>query len=194
MPRLLSVTVSTRPGRQGPLVARWFEAIARDHGAFDLATVDLAELALPLFDEPSHPRRQQYQHAHTKAWSAHVAAADAIVFVMPEYNFSTAPSFTNALDFLFVEWAYKPVAFVTYGGASGGMRALQAARLQVGALRMVPMVESVSLQRFSTFVGDEGTSFTPDEAYHKMTEQMLDELRRWSDALQVLRAPEPTAP
>ena len=51
---LLQVIIaSTRPGRVGPTVAEWFVKRAKDHGAFEVETVDLAEVALPLFDEPS---------------------------------------------------------------------------------------------------------------------------------------------
>ncbi len=191
MPRLLSLTVSTRPGRKGPLVARWFEGVARGHGAFDLDPVDLADMGLPLFDEPEHPRLRRYQHEHTKAWSARVEAADAIVFVTPEYNFTTPPSLLNALDYLLTEWAYKPAAFVTYGGVSGGLRALQTTRLMVSNLRMVPLVESVSIPLFTTFIDTDTATFRPDARFEKAATTMLDELRRWTDALRILRAPAP---
>jgi hypothetical protein len=38
------VIVSTREGRKGDAVARWFETRARAHGAFDVELVDLAEV------------------------------------------------------------------------------------------------------------------------------------------------------
>src|SRR5262249_619699 len=46
------VIVSTRQARKGDAVASWFETRARAHGAFDIELVDLAEVNLPLFDEP----------------------------------------------------------------------------------------------------------------------------------------------
>ena len=55
-------------------------------GGFEAALVDLAEFNLPIYDEPKHPVLQQYEHEHTKRWSASVSAADAFVFVTPEYN------------------------------------------------------------------------------------------------------------
>jgi NAD(P)H-dependent FMN reductase len=189
MPRLLTLTVSTRPSRKGPLVATWFEHVARAHGAFDVDPVDLAEMQLPLLDEPEHPRLRRYQHDHTRAWSARVDAADAFAFVMPEYNFTTPPSLVNAIDYLFAEWAYKPVGFVTYGGVSGGLRAMQTARLMVTSLKMVPMVEAVAIPMFSTFIDADTQAFTPEPKQEKAARAMLDELRRWTDALAVLRAP-----
>ncbi len=62
--------------------------------------IDLATVNLPMFDEPKHPRFQQYEHEHTRRWSATVARADAYVFVTPEYNYGAPPSIVNAIDCL----------------------------------------------------------------------------------------------
>ncbi|HEY1632266.1 MAG TPA: NAD(P)H-dependent oxidoreductase [Rhizomicrobium sp.] len=134
--RLHTIIASTRPGRAGPSIAKWFHEFAKQDGKFDAQLIDLADFKLPLYDEPHHPMRRQYAQDHTKAWSASVTEADALVFVLPEYNFSPPPSFMNALDYLFWEWQYKPVGFVSYGGISGGVRAAQAARLQASTLKM----------------------------------------------------------
>jgi len=180
------VIVSTRPGRKGEAIAKWFDARARQHGAFEVELVDLAAVNLPIFDEPEHPRFRRYQHEHTKGWSARVARADAFVFVTPEYNYSAPPSLVNALDFLSQEWAYKPVGFVSYGGVSGGTRSVQMTKLQATALRMMPIPEAVSLPFFTRMFAADG-SFAPDETQHKAADAMLDELRRWTAALQTLR-------
>src|SRR5262245_31289565 len=180
------VIVSTRQARKGDAVARWFETRARAHGAFDIELVDLAEFNLPLFDEPEHPRLRKYQHDHTKRWSERVSRADAFVFVTPEYNYSAPPSLVNALDYLLHEWAYKPVGFVSYGGVSGGTRSVQMSKLLVTALKMMPIPEAVSLPFFMRMFTADGT-FAPDETQHKAAGAMLDELKRWTDALQTLR-------
>jgi NAD(P)H-dependent FMN reductase len=164
---------------------------ARRHAGFDVELVDLAEVNLPLMDEPQHPRFQKYQHEHTKAWSARVQKADAFVFVTPEYNFSTPPSLVNALDYLVVEWAYKPIAFVSYGGVSGGLRSVQMTKLLVTALKMVPLVEAVSIPFFASFIDATTGKFVPEEKQAKAAASMLDELLRWTAALKVLRAPRP---
>jgi len=181
------VIVSTRKGRKGDAVARWFETRARQHGAFDVELVDLAEVNLPMFDEPEHPRFRKYQHEHTKRWSERVARGDAFVFITPEYNYSAPPSIVNALDYLVHEWAYKPVAFVSYGGVSGGTRSVQLTKLQVTALRMMPIPEAVSLPFFNKMFAADG-SFAPDEVQDKAADVMLTELKRWTDAMAALRA------
>ena len=63
------IVASTRPGRKGPAVAAWVHEIAKQHPAFQVELVDLAQMNLPLLDEPNHPRLQKYEHAHTKQWS-----------------------------------------------------------------------------------------------------------------------------
>ena len=118
--RLNVIVASTRPGRVGIHVGRWAHGVAAAHPAFEARLVDLAEFALPVYDEPRHPRLRQYEHAHTRAWSASVAAADAFVLVTPEYNHGPTPALINALDYVYHEWHYKPAAFVSYGGVSGG--------------------------------------------------------------------------
>ncbi|WP_163368404.1 NADPH-dependent FMN reductase, partial [Enterobacter hormaechei] len=67
---------------------------------FDATLVDLADFKLPIFDEPKHPRLGDYQHEHTRKWSASVKAADAFVFVTPEYNYGPSPALINALTYL----------------------------------------------------------------------------------------------
>ncbi|HTQ44685.1 MAG TPA: NAD(P)H-dependent oxidoreductase [Polyangiaceae bacterium] len=185
MPSLHVVVVSTRPGRGGLAVGKWFEERARQHGGFDVTLVDLAEVNLPLLDEPKHPRFQDYTQEHTKKWSAIVSAADAFVFVTPEYNYGMAPTLLNALDFLFREWNYKPAAFVSYGGVSGGMRSQQMAKLVITSLRMMPIPEAVAIQYYERSLKD--GVFTGDEAQAKAAKGMLDELLRWTNALRPMR-------
>ncbi|HEY3268965.1 MAG TPA: NAD(P)H-dependent oxidoreductase [Armatimonadota bacterium] len=187
MPKLITVIASTRPGRLGPAVGNWFHAFAVNHGKFDAALVDLAEVNLPILDEPMHPRLMQYQHEHTKRWSETVSGADAFVFVTPEYNFGPPPSLLNALNYLYNEWNYKPVGFVSYGGISGGLRSVQMTKLTVTALKMVPLVEAVPIPLFAQFIDDAG-AFAATEIHEKSAAEMLSELYRWAEALKPLRS------
>jgi NAD(P)H-dependent FMN reductase len=186
--KLHTIISSTRPGRVGPSVARWFHEVARRHGGFDPALVDLAEFNLPIYDEPEHPRLRKYRHEHTKAWSASVEAADAFVFVTPEYNYGPPPSLVNALNYVYTEWSYKPAAFVSYGGVSGGLRAVQAERLALTALKMVPITEGVTIPMVAKQL-DADKSFLPNALHTTSAQAMLDELLRWAEALKPMRAP-----
>lgn len=185
--KLHVIICSTRPGRVGPSVARWFFEFARAHGKFEVELVDLAEVNLPMYDEPVHPRMQQYEHEHTKRWSESVAAADAYVFVTPEYNYMPPPSFANAIDFVYKEWNYKPCGFVSYGGVSGGLRATQMERLHVTSVKMMPMMESVMVPMVTSQIDSEGGHFTANRHNESAAKAMLDELWRWAEALKPMR-------
>ena len=185
VPRLLVVIASTRPGRAGGAIGTWFADLARMHGGFDVDVADLAELDLPFHDEPAHPRLGRYEHDHTKQWSAQVAAADAVVFVMPEYNYSFSAPLKNAFDYLHNEWKYKPVGFVSYGGVSGGMRAVQQFKQVVTTLTMLPVPVQVALTNFAEHLRD--GAFRPDEGAEAAAKTMLDELGHVAPALATLR-------
>lgn len=106
---------------------------------------DLAELNLPMFDEPNHPRLHQYVHQHTKDWSAIVAASDAFIFVIPEYNYGFNAATKNAIDYLNSEWLNKPAGIVSYGAVAAGTRAAQMLKQVLSALKIVPVTDSVNI-------------------------------------------------
>jgi NAD(P)H-dependent FMN reductase len=193
LPLKLNIVVcSTRPGRVGLSVAKWFEGVTVQHAKFACELVDLAEFNLPVYNEPNHPRFQKYQHDHTKKWSACVSAADAFVFVTPEYNYGPPPSLLNALDYVYVEWNYKPASFVSYGGMSGGVLARQTAKLTLTTLKMVPIVEAVAIPMVPKQLNEAG-QFTANDGQISAASAMLDELFRWAEALKPLRQ-EPRQP
>jgi NAD(P)H-dependent FMN reductase len=182
---LLVVVGSTRPGRIGPKVADWFVDAAKAHGGFQVTVADLAEENLPLLDEPYHPRMRNYQNDHTKRWSEKVAAADAIVFVIPEYNYGLGAAFKNALDYLHAEWGYKPASVVSYGGVAAGTRAALSLQSTAYALRIWMMPESVNIPFVHSLVKDGKLEAT--ESMEKAATVVLDELAKVGAALEPLR-------
>ena len=186
-PVLQIIGAATRTGRKGPAVVAWVQQLAETHGAFDVEVTDLAEVGLPLLDEPNHPRLQQYTHQYTKDWSATVSRADAFVFVTPEYNHSFPASLKNALDHLFHEWADKPVGLASYGGVSAGLRSATALEPVLTSLRMRPVVEAISIPFFTRFIDDHGV-FVPNAELESGGKAMLDELARLTPPLKQLRA------
>lgn len=184
--KLNVIVCSTRPGRVGISIGRWFEAYAKAHGSFDVTLEDLADYQLPVFDEPHHPRLRKYEHDHTKAWSASVERADAYVFVTPEYNYGPPPSLVNAMNYLVAEWRDKVAGFVSYGGVSGGMRAVQAEKLMMTNFKIMPLPEQVLIPNFPQHL-DAEKRFTPNELHETSAKAMLDELARWGAALKAMR-------
>lgn len=144
--RLMVLTTSTRPSRRGRAITDWFLAIAAGRPDITIDDADLAAIRLPFLDEPDEPASGSYRHRHTQQWSRRVAAADAVVVVLPEYNHGMPATFKNAVDYLSAEWAYKPVAFISYGNTSAGTRSLQMAKQVTSALRMVPVGAALSLR------------------------------------------------
>jgi NAD(P)H-dependent FMN reductase len=187
-PVLQIIIASTRPGRVGPSVASWIHERAIAHGGFDVELVDLAEVNLPMFDEPKHPRFGQYVHQHTKDWSATIKRADAFIFVIPEYNYGFNAAIKNAIDYLNAEWQHKPVGFVSYGGVAAGTRAVQMLKQVVTTLKMVPMFDAVNIPFVQQFL-DEDRKLQPNDIMETAATAMLDELVRWTGSLRTLREP-----
>jgi len=184
--KLLIVIASTRPGRVGLPVGRWFESQARAHAGFEVEVADLAELKLPFMDEPKHPRLREYTKPHTREWSAKVEAADAFAFVMPEYNHGLTAPLKNAIDFLHEEWRYKAVGLVSYGGVAAGTRAAQMLKPVLIVLRMTPVSAAVSIPFVARHVGEDG-ELEANDVMEQSAQDMLDELVSVSGALSVLR-------
>jgi NAD(P)H-dependent FMN reductase len=181
------IIASTRPGRKGKPIGTWVHERALADGRFEVEVADLAELNLPLMDEPNHPSQKNYQHDHTKAWSARVEASDAFVFVTPEYNHSYNAPLKNAIDYLSQEWAHKPAAFVSYGGVAGGARAVLGLRPVLAVLKMVPITDGVTMVGFTQYFDQEG-KFNPTDRLNDNADGMFPTLERWVGALATLRS------
>jgi len=186
-PTLQIIIASTRPGRVGPSVAAWFRDRAIKTGSFEVELIDLAEVNLPMFDEPKHPRFGEYVHQHTKDWSATIRRGDAYVFVIPEYNYGFNAAIKNAIDYLNKEWQYKPLGFVSYGGVAAGTRAVQMLKQVVTAVKMVPMADAVHIPFVQQFLDSERV-LQPNQIMEDAATALLAELARWTSATVQLRA------
>ena len=106
-------------------------------------------------------------------------------FVMPEYNYAFSAPLKNAIDFLYHEWRYKPVGFGSYGGMSGGLRAVQMMKQVVTTLRMVPTGEAVTI--FTRRQLDADGRLIVDDDLSASATRMLDELGRLTQAMSTMR-------
>ena len=114
-----------------------------------------------------------------------VAATLDVWMNSPEYNYGPPPSLLNALNYLYLEWNYKPASFVSYGGVSGGMRAVQVEKLTLTTLKIVPIPESVVIPMVSHHI--EGGRFQPSDLHATAAITMLAELARWAECLKPMR-------
>ena len=180
--RLAVIIGSTRDGRFAPTVADWFVARAAEQSpglAIDL--IDLAEADLPLtMTAHGAPRPEPVQ-----ALAPRLAGADAFVIVTPEYNHSFPAVLKSAIDWYTTEWSRKPVAFVSYGGVSGGLRAVQQLRHVFIELAAVPIRDTLSFTEYwNQFTADRSWP-APSEARDKAVTNLLEQLT-W--AARTLRA------
>jgi NAD(P)H-dependent FMN reductase len=176
---------TTRPGRVGPQIAEWIQktADAREDANFEL--VDIADYALPLFDEPRSPRMGAYEHDHTRAWAAKIAELDGFVFVTPEYNRSIPAALKNAIDFIYNEWNNKAAGFVGYGSNVSGARAVDHLRHIAGAVQLAAVHTQVHLSLQSDF--EQFTTFKPAERHEAALQQLLTEVITLTEALAPVR-------
>lgn len=183
--KVISSTV--RPGRKGPLVGEWITALANETGTFEAELLDLGEINLPLMNEPVHPMLRQYEHEHTKQWSAKIAKADAFIFVTAEYDYSYPASLKNAIEYLVHEWAYKPSGLVSYSiGAFAGVRAVVSLKGDLLSLKNIGLAEAVNIPALNQFISDTGT-FTPNEQVTASAKLMLTQLGRWTKGMKAIR-------
>lgn len=178
-PLVLTVlTSSLRTGRFGPVVADWFVRRAREHDEFAVTCVDLGEVITPrLWSNPSHGPR----------WRRVVDSSDAFVVVTPEYNHSYPGLLKHAIDSLNQEWHRKPVGFVSYGGLSGGLRAVEALRLVFAELYAVSVRDTVSFHGGRACFDEAGEPLERTAA-ETAAQRMLGELTWWARALRAARA------
>jgi NAD(P)H-dependent FMN reductase len=170
--RLEVIVASVREGRFGPTVARWFVGRAEPRDDLRADVLDLA--AAP--DGRSFPSR--------------IDAADAFVVVTPEYNHGYPGPLKTAIDSAGSEWHAKPVGFVSYGGLSGGLRAVEQLRVVFAELHAVTVRETVSFHGARARFDERGQPRDAD-AVNAAAAALLDQLAWWARALREARAAHP---
>jgi NAD(P)H-dependent FMN reductase len=182
MIKIAVIVGSTRPGRNGEAVGKWVYEVAARRQDVSFELIDLAEVNLPLLDEPFPPALQKYTKDHTKAWSEKVSGFDGFIFVTPEYNHGVPAALKNALDYLYREWNNKVAGFVGYGNA-GGARSIVQLRQIIAELQMAGVREQVSLNLFTDF--ENFRVFKPAPVHEQKINAMIDQMINWGDALRL---------
>ena len=185
--KLKIISSTVRPGRKGPVIAKWITEQARNTGNWEVEMIDLGERNLPLMNEAVHPMMKQYEHEHSKAWSATIDEADAFIFVTAEYDYSYPASLKNALEYLLHEWAYKAAGLVTYSaGPFAGVRAWMPLKLDLLSLRCISIAEAVHIPFIGQAINDDNI-FEPNEHVEKATSAMLSQLVRWTKGMKAIK-------
>jgi len=173
---------STRQGRRGEVVAKWVQAGAQADGRLEADYVDLKELNLPFFDEPLSPfsmyaEGKDYTYPEGKAWAQRVGQAEGVLIVTPEYNHGYPGVLKNALDWVGREWGDKPVAFVSYGNITGGVRSVEQLRQVANELGLVQVANAIYFPGIASGAFDERGQPAHPGANDNL-KKMFDELIR----------------
>jgi NAD(P)H-dependent FMN reductase len=170
---------STRPGRFCDTVVRWTVERIVASGRYEIEVIDPAEApgggGGGLAARPMQER---------------LSEADAFVVVTPEYNHGYPAPLKELIDSCGPEWHAKPVAFVSYGGVSGGLRAVEQLRLVFAELHAVTIRDSVSFAGAWEQFDAAGAVVNP-ERVHRSMETVLHRLQWWALALRNARGAMP---
>jgi NAD(P)H-dependent FMN reductase len=178
--RIALINGSVREGRFGTWVGAWVQKNLAEVGT-DLDVVSLCDLSFP---------NDMTAHQDVDTFGRTIELADAIVVVTPEYNHSFPGPLKTAIDALRTQWQAKPVAFVSYGGMAGGLRAVEALRLVFAELHAVTIRECVSLHNPWGPAGDPDIEYPGAQATQAL-HVMLRQLSWWAYALRAARQQSP---
>ena len=180
---------STRQNRQGEKVAKWVVSEAKHREDWAVEFLDLRDWPLPFFDEVGSPSdlRGNYSSEIAKKWAAKVGEADGYIIITPEYNHGYPAVLKNALDYAYAEWVRKPVAFVSYGGSSGGARSVEQLREVVSELEMAGVRSAIHMVYFRREFDDTG-KLKDEITWNKRLGTVFDDLVWWTKALKSARS------
>jgi len=173
---------SVRPGRFCDTVARWTADQIMKTGNFELEVIDTV----------AHATRKKSlaESSSLHSLQQQLDVADAFVVVTPEYNHGYPAALKELIDSAGREWHAKPVAFVSYGGVSGGLRAVEQLRQVFVEVHAVTIRDSVSFHSAREQFNGEGVHASPERHANSMS-RMLAQLYWWAVALREARAAKP---
>jgi NAD(P)H-dependent FMN reductase len=178
--RVALIYGSTRIGRFCDTVARWAAAQVDASQSFVLDAIDPGQnIQEPPLAAPAGLTCKERLHQ-----------ADAFIVVTPEYNHGYPAPLKALIDSSGSVWQAKPVAFVSYGGISGGLRAVEQLRLVFAELDAVAIRDSVSFASAWEQFDSTGVLRNPERANRSMR-TLLDRLKWWAVALQDARSTSP---
>jgi len=158
---------SARPGRFCDTVAGWVTERVWADRRFVLDPIDPAAE-----DQAELVRR--------------IGEADGFIVVTPEYNHSFPAPLKALIDAANHEWHAKPAAFVSYGGISGGLRAVEHLRGVFAELHAVGIRDTVSFANaWEQF--DEHERLRHPERTERQLATVLERLAWWAQALRDAR-------
>jgi len=170
---------SIREGRFCDTVANWAAGELTRTGQFLVDAIDPRQIRMAAWPEPMGAR-------DIEGLRHRIDRAEAFVVVTPEYNHGYPAALKFLIDSASREWAFKPVALVSYGGASGGLRAIEQLRLVFAELHAITIRDTVSLPHAWRSFDSAGRPSAPEEP-SRAIRVMLKSLAWWATVLRQAR-------
>lgn len=178
--KILGIAGSLRKGSYNRAALRAAQGLAPDDAQVEIFELD----GIPLFSEDI----EREPPAKVVELKEKIRAADAILFVTPEYNYSIPGVLKNAIDWASrpygdSAWDGKPVAVM---GASVGI--LGTARAQYHLRQVFVFLNMHALNRPEVMIGNAAQRFDAegnltDETTKKLITQLLQNLVAWTRQL-----------
>lgn len=166
---------STRTGRLCETIAEWASTQIHMDQRFQLQSVDPAR-----YEDALRPDRRP-----PPSLLRPLTEADAVLVVTPEYNHGYPAPLKALIDATGDVWQAKPVAFIAYGGQSGGLHAVEQLRPVLAELHAMTLRDAVyfpyAWRQFET-----GRLLDAEGAENAMG-LLLARLHWWADALKDAR-------
>jgi NAD(P)H-dependent FMN reductase len=189
IPTIALIVASSRPGRFADNLLPWLTSTLEARGDLRLTIADIREHPLPPFDRPMSPSSgpRDYASDNERALGETFDAADGFLLLTNEYNHSFNGALKNALDYFFVEFHRKAIAFAGYGNV-GASRAIEQLRGVAGEY------ELASTRHALHILGPQYLAIRTEEtraetlaALEPRLEQVVNDLVWWSNALKAGR-------
>lgn len=182
MERRISIALiygSTREGRLCDKVVQWALAVISRSEKFQLDVIDPRDYGFSVVSEIA-PKKD------LSNLSQRIDQADAFIIVTPEYNHGYPAPLKALIDSAYAEWNAKPAAFISYGGRSGGIRAVEQLRQVFAELHVVTMRDGVAFTNVWDQFSHNGDLPSPERAEKSLT-TLIAQLEWWARALKSAR-------
>lgn len=190
-PTIGIILASTREQRAGERIARWFFRLAQQREDLVATLIDLKEWPLPFYAYSKKPSEFEtnYPDGLAHRWAKLISELDGFIVVTPEYNHGYPGALKNAIDYVYAGWNRKPVAFVSYGGAAAGTRAVEQLRQVFVDLQAILIRTEVNFQYPKRSFPEGGEP--ANDAYARSAQYLLDQMAWWVDVLHEVSARHP---
>lgn len=189
VPHIGVILSSIREGRFADKPLAWLleKVEGRTDSTYDV--VDLRDYPLPFFAEAKPPAMQPPNNDVALRWAKKLDEFDGYIVITAEYNHAPTGVIKNAMDYAFSEFAYKPIAFIGYGGV-GAARAIEQLRMIAIELYMIPVRNSVNIATAEYLAAREGRSFDEFPYLLRALESVLHDVTLLANAMVPVRKPD----